>query len=177
MIFKDINISILVEKQLNDKRVPVPLVIEKANEISIESITMQIAAAKNEKFTDKDIILKKKAGQLEKLYYMFPGFIRRYIWKYLIKHPKLAFKKMGNVAFTSVGMIGKVNGYFIPASVHPICFGISSILKKPVAIDDKIEIREILKMTILLDHDVIDGADMARFTNDLVKNIENGIYL
>ena len=41
-------------------------------------------------------------------------------------------------------------------------------------IDDAIVIREMLNMTILLDHDVIDGAPMARFISDLVKNIESG---
>ncbi|TVQ85937.1 MAG: hypothetical protein EA393_13100 [Bacteroidetes bacterium] len=35
-------------------------------------------------------------------------------------------------------------------------------------------IREVLSMTILMDHDVIDGALMARFISDLTKNIENG---
>lgn len=84
---------------------------------------------------------------------------------------------MGNVAFTSIGMMGKVNGWFIPISVHPICFGISSIIKKPSVIDDRIEIREILNMSILFDHDVIDGAPMARFIIDLSKNIENGLNI
>jgi len=84
---------------------------------------------------------------------------------------------MGNVAFTSIGMMGKVNGWFIPISVHPVCFGISSIIKKPSVIDDRIEIREILKMSVLIDHDVIDGAPMARLISDLSKNIENGLML
>jgi pyruvate/2-oxoglutarate dehydrogenase complex dihydrolipoamide acyltransferase (E2) component len=74
-------------------------------------------------------------------------------------------------------MMGKINGWFIPKSIHPICFGIGSIIKKPVVIKNEIVIREMLNMTILLDHDVIDGADMARFVNTLSKNIENGINL
>lgn len=54
---------------------------------------------------------------------------------------------------------------------------IRSIMNKPIVIDNKIEIREILNMIILLDHDVFDGAPMARFINDLSKNIRNGIGL
>jgi pyruvate/2-oxoglutarate dehydrogenase complex dihydrolipoamide acyltransferase (E2) component len=176
MVFEDINVSIVVEKDLQGQKVPIPLVIEKANEKSIETITMQIVDARNEKLTEKDIVLHKKTNQLEKIYFVLPGFIRRTVWRYLLRHPKLAFKKMGNVAFTAIGMIGKVNGWFIPASVHPICFGISSVMKKPVVIDDKIEIREMLNMTILIDHDVIDGAPMARFIRDLSLNIENGTW-
>ena len=175
--FDDINISIVVEKVINGIKVPIPLIIEKANDASIESITKQIAEAKNIEFTDKDIVLHRKTQKLEKIYYSLPKFLRRYFWRLLLKHPKLAFKKMGNVAFTSIGMIGKVNGWFIPISVHPICFGISSIIKKPTVFNDKIEIREILKTSILIDHDVIDGAPMARFINDLSKNIENGLNI
>jgi pyruvate/2-oxoglutarate dehydrogenase complex dihydrolipoamide acyltransferase (E2) component len=84
---------------------------------------------------------------------------------------------MGNVAFTSIGMMGSVDGWFIPISVHPICFGIGSIIKKPAVVDDRIEIREKLKMSILIDHDVIDGAPVARFINHLSGNIENGFNL
>ena len=177
LIFNDINISIVVEKDLNGAKVPIPLVIEKANEQSVESITKQIAEARAGKLTDKEIVIHKKTGRLEKIYYLMPGFVRRSVWRYLLSHPHLTFQRMGNVAFTSVGMMGKVNGWFIPISVHPVCFGISSIIKKPVVIENKIEIREVLKMTILLDHDVIDGAPMARFISNLTKNIESGLNL
>lgn len=177
IIFDDINISIVVEKTINGIKVPIPLIIEKAHEVSVESITKQITEAKNIEFTDKEIVLHRKTNQLENIYYSLPKFLRRYFWKFLLKLPKLAFKKMGNVAFTSLGMIGKVNGWFIPLSIHPICFGISSIIKKPTVFNDKIEIREILKASILIDHDVIDGAPMARFINDLSRNIENGLNI
>ncbi|MCI1647720.1 MAG: 2-oxo acid dehydrogenase subunit E2 [Bacteroides sp.] len=177
LIFKDINVSVIVEKSLNGQKVPFPLIIEKANNISIENISKQINDAKNQKLTDKDIVLQKKTNRFESLYYSLPGFIRRSFWRYLLKHPKIAYKKMGNVAITSIGMMGQVKGWFIPISIHPICFGLSSITKKPVVVDDKIEIREILNMSILLDHDIIDGAPMARFIRDLSKNIENGTNL
>ena len=81
---------------------------------------------------------------------------------------------MGNVSITSPGMMGKVNGWFIHRSIHPISFGIGSILKKPTVVDSEIKIREILNMTILIDHDVIDGAPMVRFLKELTKQIETG---
>ena len=177
IIFNDINISMVVEKDLNGQKVPIPLIIEKANERSIESINRQINEAKAAQLTDEDIVLQRKSSRLDQLYYFLPGFVRRLFWRYLLRHPALAYKTMGNVAFTSIGMMGKVNGWFIPMSVLPICFGISSITKKPVVVDDKVEIREVLKMTILLDHDVIDGAPMTRFLSNLSENIEKGIGL
>lgn len=177
LIFEDINVSIIVEKDINGEKVPIPLIIEKAHQKSIENITKVLRKAKSEKITEKDLLLHKKTRQWERMYYYLPGFIRRQFWKYLLKHPKLAFKKMGNVAFTSIGMMGKVNGWFIPASVHPICFGISSVMEKAVVKKGKIEVREILNMSILMDHDVVDGAPMARFVSELSGNIEEGVNL
>lgn len=84
---------------------------------------------------------------------------------------------MGNVAFTSIGMIGSIDGWFIPISVHPVCFCISIIIRKPVIIGDHIEIGEILKMTVLIDHDVMDGAPMTRFISALSHNIKHGMGL
>ena len=177
LVFNDINISLAVEKKLNGQKIPMPLIIEKANEKSIELITKQINDARDKELTNKDIVLHKRSSHLERLYYALPGFVRRFFWKYLLRHPRLAFKKMGNVSITSIGMIGNVSGWFIPISVHPICFGISNIARKPVVIEDKIEIREILNLTILIDHDVIDGSPMARFIRDLSSNIEKGYGL
>ena len=62
---------------------------------------------------------------------------------------------------------------FIHKSVHPLSFGIGSIVKKPVVKNNQIQVRDILNMTILCDHDVMDGAPMVRFLNDLTKYIEN----
>ncbi|BCS85990.1 MULTISPECIES: 2-oxo acid dehydrogenase subunit E2 [Prevotella] len=175
--FDDINISVIVEKNLNGTKVPFPLVIEKVNEISVESIAKEISMAKNQNVTPKDIILQKRTGQIARIYYLLPKFLRLLFWKYLLKHPKLAFNKMGNVSFTSIGMMGKIKGWFIPISVHPICFGIGSIIKKPTVFDNEIAIREILNLSILIDHDVMDGAPMVRFINELRTNIENGLKI
>jgi pyruvate/2-oxoglutarate dehydrogenase complex dihydrolipoamide acyltransferase (E2) component len=177
ILFNDINISILVEKTMGDNKVPIPVVIEKTNLKSPLEISNEIAYAKIQKLSSGDIIINKQAGFLERLYYYLPGFIRRSVWKIMLDNPKIVYKKMGNAVITSVGMMGKINGWFIQKSVHPISFGIGSIVKKAVVIDNDIRVREILNMTILIDHDVVDGAPMVRFLNDLTKSIETGQFL
>lgn len=177
IIFNDINVSIIVEKRVNDNKVPIPLVIENANKKSAVEITLEIEVAKNKKLADGDIVINKKATISEKLYYMLPGFLRRFIWKVMLSNPKFAYQKMGNAIVTSIGMIGRVNGWFIHKSIHPISFGIGSIIKKPVVIENEIKIRDVLNMTILVDHDLIDGAQMVRLLNDLTKQIESGTLI
>jgi len=174
IIFNDINVSIIVEKKNDDNKVPIPFVIERANEKSALEITQEIENAKNQELSDHDIVINRQSTRYERLYYCLPGFIRRKFWKILLRNSKSAYKRMGNVVITSVGMIGKINGWFIHKSVHPISFGVGSVLKKPIVVDNEVKIREILNMTILIDHDVIDGAPMVRFLNDLTKYFEAG---
>lgn len=173
IIFDDINVSIIVEKNINDTLVPIPLVIEKTNKKSALEISREIEQAKSNKLTESDIVINKEPSLSERLYYHLPGFLRRVVWRIILRNPKIAYNKMGNAIITSVGMMGKINGWFIQKSIHPISFGVGSILKKPVVIENEIRIREILNMTILVDHDVIDGAPMVRFLNDLTDSIEN----
>jgi len=174
IVFDDINISILVEKKIGEDRVPIPLVIERVNEKSALEITQEIENAKKQELSVNDIVLRKNSNISEKLYYKLPGFLRRTIWRMMLANPRFVYKKMGNVVITSVGMMGTINGWFIHKSVHPLSFGVGSVIKKPVVIGNEIKIREILNMTILVDHDVIDGAPMVRFLNELTKAIENG---
>lgn len=177
IVFRDINISVMVEKILDGKRIPMPLLIKKTNEKSASDIAREIEAAKNQLLTEKDIVLGKQSGFYEKLYYGLPGFIRRAVWRFILRHPTVAYNNMGNAIVTSLGMTGIVNGWFIHKSIHPVSFGVGSVIKKPVVFNDEIRIREILNMTLLMDHDVIDGAPMVRFVKDLTKNIEGGCDL
>jgi pyruvate/2-oxoglutarate dehydrogenase complex dihydrolipoamide acyltransferase (E2) component len=174
IIFNDINVSMIVEKKIGNSKVPMPLVIEKVNTKSALEITQEIENAKTQDLNSKDIVLKKQSSLYQRLYYYLPGFIRRLFWRLLLRSPITAFNMMGNVAVTSVGMTGKINGWFIHKSVHPVSFGVGSVIKKPVVIDNEIKIRDILNMTILVDHDVIDGAPMVRLLNDLTNYIETG---
>jgi len=177
MTFKDINISLIVEKEIDGKKVPMPLIIEQINKKSFAEITQEIENAKRQILSSRDIVLNKRSKKYEKLYYLLPGFMRRAFWHFMLRNPKMAFRNMGNVGITSLGMIGKINGWFIHKSVHPVSFGTGSVIKKPVVINNEIIIREILNATALLDHDVVDGAPMVRFLNDLNNLIEKGYGL
>jgi len=178
LAFEDIDISITVERKYQGEFVPLPYVIRQTNKKDFVEISKEIEEAKSQNISDEDVVLGQKRNQLSmNLYYFLPGFIRRFIWKYFLLKPKIAKKNMGSVLVTSVGMMGKINGWFAFTSIHPISFGVGSIIKKPIVLNDKIEIREILNVTILIDHDVMDGAPMARFIKKLSENIELGLGL
>ena len=53
IIFDDIDISILVEKEIGGEKVPLPMVIRKTNEKSIEELHSEIKSAKGQLVTDE----------------------------------------------------------------------------------------------------------------------------
>lgn len=179
VIFKDIDISIMVEREIQGKKVPLPYVIRKTNEKSISEINVEIKAIKDQSIIDEGnyVLGEKKNEFMMKLYYSLPGFIRRYIWLKIIRSPVLTKQNMGTVIITSVGMMGNIKGWVIPESVHPVGFAIGSIIKKPGVVGNTIQIREYLYITVTVDHDVIDGAPAVRALDKLTHLVEKGYGL
>lgn len=179
VIFDDIDISIMIEREVDGKRVPLPYVIRKTNEKSIADIYSEIRNGQKQPIDGEgDYILgEKKNDFLMRVYYTLPGFLRSLIWKCILRNPFLVKQNMGSVIVTSVGMMGRINGWVMPVSVHPLCFAIGSVVKKPGVIGDRIEIREYLYVTVMVDHDVIDGAPGVRAISKLTKMVESGYGL
>jgi pyruvate/2-oxoglutarate dehydrogenase complex dihydrolipoamide acyltransferase (E2) component len=177
--FKDVDISMPIEKVVDGVPVPLATVIRKANEKSIEEIAAGIRAAVGlEVRTDKDFVLEGGGSQpLAGLFFSMPAFLRRALWSFLLSSPFRRKRAMGTVMVTNVGMAGRFPGWILPKSLHNLCFGIGSIVKKPWVRRDRIEIRDILNLTVLFDHDVVDGGPAARFTDKLVRNLEGALGL
>ena len=74
-------------------------------------------------------------------------------------------KHLGTCSVTTIGTVGNFQGWNIAiGGNYTLQIAIGGITKKPVVIDDKIVIREYLSMNTAVDHDIVDGAPMARFT-------------
>lgn len=61
--------------------------------------------------------------------------------------------------------------------MYPIGVIIGGISKNPGVIRDKIAIREYLHLTISANHDVVDGAPLARFISKLSSLMEGAFSL
>jgi hypothetical protein len=74
-------------------------------------------------------------------------------------------------------MFGKRSGWGLVPMVQSLGLVVGGIARKPAVVDDHIEPREILSLTVAFDHDVVDGAPAARFVKRLVELIESGYGL
>jgi len=175
VVFEDTDFTVLVERVLGTERVPLPIVVRRANAKSLTEIHDEIRSAQEEPLAASDLVLKRPQRRvLYGLAFALPAFIRRIFWNRIIRDPFAAKRMMGTIAVTSVGMFGRAQAWVVPISIFPLCFGLGTVAKKPGVVENRIEVREFLSLTAMVDHDVIDGAPAARFLARLVELLESG---
>jgi len=74
-------------------------------------------------------------------------------------------------------MFGKGAGWGIPLPTYTLSITVGGISEKPAVVNGKTETREYLSLTASFDHNVVDGAPAARFTQRLRELIESGYGL
>ena len=91
----------------------------------------------------------------------------------LCRNLKISKKELfgGSMTITSLGGIG--GSFFTPIINYPevAILGIGRSQKKQIYIDGKFETRVILPLSLSYDHRIIDGAEAARFNNELKENL------
>jgi len=77
----------------------------------------------------------------------------------------------GSMTITSLGGIG--GSFFTPIINFPevAILGIGRSVKKQISINGKFHERTLLPLSLSYDHRIIDGAEAARFNNDLKENL------
>ncbi len=87
-------------------------------------------------------------------------------------------QRIGTVAVTSVGMFADGGGFGItPMTLMTLEIVVGGMSKRPLVLDGRIEIHDVLDLTIAIDHNVVDGAPATRFCADLRKLIESAAVL
>src|SRR5690348_5870932 len=171
ILFDDVDISTRVEHEVAGQKYVVPYIIRAANRKSVRELHHEIRAAQA---ADVRHALTRLPLLPVALYRPFAwtavalGRMSPHLWKTL----------MGTVGLTAVGMFGTGAGWGIPASSPTtLMLTVGGIGEKQAMVDGRPVIREYLSLTISVDHDLVDGAPAARFTQRLKELIESGYCL
>lgn len=86
---------------------------------------------------------------------------------------KLGDMKGGTFTVTNIGSIG--GEHFTPIVYYPECaiLGIGRVKEKPVVHDGDVEVRRMLPISLAFDHRIVDGAEAARFVNDIIAHLQD----
>jgi pyruvate/2-oxoglutarate dehydrogenase complex dihydrolipoamide acyltransferase (E2) component len=105
-----------------------------------------------------------------------PGPLNALGIRIFMRNPVRKYQKMGTIGVTAVGMFGKSGGWPLPIpNVHPLAVAVGGISRKPsyVGEGDELQPREMLDLTLMFDHDVIDGGPATRFSARLIELMES----
>jgi hypothetical protein len=180
VIFDDVDITIVIERAVANEKLPMPYIIRKANEKAVADIHAEIRAAQKSPVAAGMVqVGSNQAVWMMKIFTMLPQFLRNlFFWQPLFHDPFLLKRTIGTVSVTAIGMFGGGGmSWGIPIGIHPLLIAVGGIAKKPGVIHDRIVIREYVGMTVMFDHDVTDGAPVARFIGYLRKLMEGGYGL
>jgi len=178
IVFDDVDISIIVELTSKaGKKVPYNYVIRKAETKGVKTITDEIRATQSKKIDGKDQ-LTRDTSTYKPFYSILPRFFRRFIIRTLISNPFYLKKLIGTIGITSLGMFIKgQGGWAVPFPDKTLNIALGGIKDNAVVRDGKIEERKLLCTTILIDHNIVDGAPATRFVSRLTELMRDTSYL
>ena len=177
VLFDNVDVGFMIELIKGENRIVRGHVIRAANRKTLREINQEIRSVQSGQVTSdaeraawfrSAMLLPWPLSNLFKA--MFRAILRR--------DPTIATSMAGTVGISSVGMFGKGHaGWGIASGSHVLDLIVGGIARRLAEIDGRIETRQMLSLTIIFDHDVIDGAPAARFTRRLVELIESGYGL
>ncbi|MFX0084353.1 MAG: 2-oxo acid dehydrogenase subunit E2 [Candidatus Hodarchaeota archaeon] len=176
IVFDDVDVGMIIERQVRSERFPTQYVIRKANEKSFRQIHDEIRHA--QKFdTNGDVVPGEKIPVSISIFLRLPGLLKKPFWWKMKSNPFLRKHLMGTIGVTAVGMFGKGGGWAIPVGLHPVVFALGGISKKPRDLADPVEVSEYLNMTVMFDEEVSFGAPATRFLARLSELMQTGFGL
>jgi pyruvate/2-oxoglutarate dehydrogenase complex dihydrolipoamide acyltransferase (E2) component len=89
-----------------------------------------------------------------------------------------ARQRVGTVAVTSVGMFTGGGGFgTTPLSLMSVEVIVGGMSQRPRVVDGQVAIRDVLDLTLAIDHNVVDGAPAARFSAEFRQLLESAAVL
>ncbi|MBY0551160.1 MAG: 2-oxo acid dehydrogenase subunit E2 [Candidatus Obscuribacterales bacterium] len=167
-VFNDIVAGFTVERFIESEPALFFGAIEEPDTKSVADISKELKGYSEADY--KDV----RQLDLQNKFTGFPWLLRQIILWIGMRHPAFRLRCMGaTFGLSSLGKFGL--SAMIPPCVTTSTFGIGTIEQRPIVRDGKIEVRNMMTLTLNFDHRMLDGAPAARFLQDIRKLMEGGL--
>jgi pyruvate/2-oxoglutarate dehydrogenase complex dihydrolipoamide acyltransferase (E2) component len=165
VIYDDINITAMFEVEFGSRKVPMPHMFRATNLKSLMQIHHELRDVQNKPHASAE-------SRFMRWFLYLPAFLRRGFYWVVMKFPQSFRDNSSSVMVTAVGMFGQGGGWAITMPNFSLNVAVGGISSKPGVYQGEIVIREVLDLTVSIDHDVVDGAPAARFVNSFRTLLE-----
>lgn len=177
ILFDDVDVGIMVEHKAGEKRGLMGYVVRAANRKTYRQIHEEIRSVQSAPLpANRGLPPWFRRAML--LPWPFSAWFKSILRYMQHQNPAMFISMGGTVSITSVGMFGEGHrGWGIFPGPEALGLVVGSIAREPACVEERIELREVLHLTVVFDHNIIDGAPAARFTRRLIELIESGYGL
>ncbi len=177
ILFNEVDVATVIEREVAGHPQPMIYIIRAANTKTFREIHQEIRTAQVDAVEKGWTPATGKKSVLSLPTFLIRWFFRAFWWL-CRTYPPVRKNVLGTVGLTAVGMFGEGAGWGIPpATPQTLNITVGGIGVKREVVDGSIAMREYLSLTISFDHEMIDGAPAARFTQRLKDLIESGYGL
>ncbi len=173
VLHRHVDISALVEVATPQGPFPLAHVIRDANIRDVADLTGELRGAKNDPSSSGSGRWLVRGAHFGA---RVPGLIPA-LYTFMARSPRLR-QLTGTVAVTAVGMFGRGGGFAIaPLTLMPLQIVVGGVSPRPRVVHGQVEVRDVLDLTVTIDHNIVDGAPAARFGAELRELIESAAVL
>jgi hypothetical protein len=168
VVFDDVDLAFMIEREWEGEAIPVFYLLRAAQQKSVYEIHRELRTAR-----ETPLGTHGPMSALETQFFLLPGFLRRALWFFIRRNPYWFKDLAGTVGITSMGMYTSGAAIGVPITPMTLTLTIGTMEKKPVLLDGQVVERDIVYLTLSVDHDIIDGAPLMRFAERFKQILRN----
>lgn len=169
VIYDDVDATTMLEVEVEGRQFALAHVMRGINRRDVRDISEEIRRVQTAGIDSLPSGLRRSS----RLFLGLPGFLRRSIFRLLLRSQRFTKRYAGSMLVTAVGMFGGGAGWgFSAPGIHNLSVVIGGITKRAPATQAASEPREVLCLTVSANHEMVDGAPLARFVGILREQIE-----
>lgn len=149
-----------------------PHVIRAAEQRSFRAIHEEIRAVQRGEARQADASPERK---LLRWVLAHPNVLTRTALRLARRDPRIRRKLSGTVIVTAPGLMSRASGHGTAHGSATLTVALGTVQRLPRVVGDRIEPRDMLHLTVAFDHEIVDGAPIARFLDRLFALIEAGL--
>jgi pyruvate/2-oxoglutarate dehydrogenase complex dihydrolipoamide acyltransferase (E2) component len=168
-----VDVATLIEIDTSDGPFGLVHVVRDADIRSVAEISAELRAVKSDAPTaTPGRLLTRVAPILGRV----PGLYRAMYW--IMRRSRRAHLATGTVQVSAIGMFADGGGFAIaPPTVASLLIVVGGLSQRPCVVGGRVEIRDVLEVTVTIDHNVVDGAPATRFGAELRRLLHNAAAL
>jgi len=170
---RHVDVATMVEITTPQGLFGLPHVLRDADVRAVPDLTAELHRVKREPSASRSGRLLERAAPIAT---RIPGAVPAI---YAVMARSVAVRqRVGTVAVTAVGMFAGGGGFGLTApAMMSLEVVVGGMTQRPRAVGGQVAVRDVLDLTVVIDHNVVDGAPASRFGAELRELIESAAVI